>query len=243
MRTARGIGAIALAFLLLPAAAPAEVVTEESVRNAAERALRKAFGGAGDLEIEWSGAARLTDLEGKEYTIRAAPTRRPDTYGPVILSVEFLEGDRLVEKRIVSARVRVWREVLVTERRLGRHEAIGDGDVRLERREIRTIADEVFGSAGVLEGMRTRRILGEGEIVQTDDVELIPLVRRGEKVMLTVTYGGITVSAMAKALDDGVRGETVRVKNERSGRRLYGVVVAEGLVRVDGDGRPGGNDR
>ncbi|MFH1278952.1 MAG: flagellar basal body P-ring formation chaperone FlgA [Candidatus Eisenbacteria bacterium] len=240
IRTARGIGAIALAILLLPSAGAPETVTDAAVLNEAERVLRGALGAAGDVEIEWTGAARLDGVEGKDLTIRAKPTRPITTYGPVVLSVEFLDGDRVLERRVVSARVRVWRDVVVTDRRLDRHETVDSGDLRLERREIRTVADDVFGAATALEGMRTRRMLGDGVIVKRDDVEPVPLVRRGERVMLTVSYGGITVSAVAKALDDGVSGDVIRVKNERSGRRLYGVVVAEGLVRVDGEARPGG---
>lgn len=59
------------------------------------------------------------------------------------------------------------------------------------------------------------------------------LVRRGQKVVARVEMTGITVTLSATALEDGVLGRAVLVKNERSGKRLRGTVVAVGAVRID----------
>jgi len=76
-------------------------------------------------------------------------------------------------------------------------------------------------------------MVAEGEILAQDDIEEIPLIERGDKILVMVRLGGITVSATAVALEDGMKGQVIGVKNDRSGKRLQGVVVASGVVCVD----------
>jgi flagella basal body P-ring formation protein FlgA len=46
------------------------------------------------------------------------------------------------------------------------------------------------------------------------------------------------LTAQGRALQDGAKGEVVRVVNTKSNTTVSGVVVADGKVTVQADGRP-----
>lgn len=72
-----------------------------------------------------------------------------------------------------------------------------------------------------------------GEIIRTSDVRPALLVRRGETVVLSVgRASGLGIIAQLEALQDGRRGESVKLRNRESGRIVTGVVT--GLNSAEG---------
>ena len=64
-------------------------------------------------------------------------------------------------------------------------------------------------------------------------IEETPVIERGDRVLIIVNLSAVTVSASGTALHDGAIGSEIAVKNDGSGKRLRGVVVKRGVVRVD----------
>ncbi|MBN1826844.1 MAG: flagellar basal body P-ring formation protein FlgA [Candidatus Eisenbacteria bacterium] len=230
-----------LCFLLCAAfaTAAAEPVTEQAVRAAVESRVREAFAGRGETEVLCGRVPALGDLEGEELSLRAELLRDPMARGPVIVTVDFLRDGERIGRKAVSAEVRVWKNVAVAARRIGRHEVIDAASVRFDRVDLRALGDRPFAETERLTGLRARRMLPEGAAIVAGAVEAVPVVQRGDKVILMASVGGITVSASAVCQDDGAEGERVAVKNDRSGKRLTGVVMGQGLVWVDISALPG----
>jgi len=220
-------------------AAAAVPLTEDAVRAAVAARVREAFAGQGETEVLCGRVPALGDLEGKEAALRADFLRDPLFRGPLVVTVDFLSGGERIGRRVVSVEARVWTDAAVAARRIGRHEEIDADAIRMERVDIRDAGDRVFTAAEDLIGFRARRLLPEGKAIGAGAVEAVPVVERGEKVTLMASVGGITVSASAICQDDGAEGERVDVKNERSGRRLSGVVMGRGLVWVEVGDLPG----
>lgn len=216
----------------------AEEVTVASIQAAAEDCVRKAFSGTGEVVIEWAEMPALGDLEGQEVSIEPRLARSVDTRGPVLVALDFWRNDRRIGERSVSASVEVYADVLVADERLHRHAVIGPDAVRSERRDIRSLSDRFFRSVAEVVGKRSKCIIPEGDVLLGSDVEAVPVIERGEKVVVVVSLGQITVSARATALEDGAAGDVISVKNDRSGKRLSAVVVEKGVVRVEVGGFP-----
>jgi flagella basal body P-ring formation protein FlgA len=53
-------------------------------------------------------------------------------------------------------------------------------------------------------------------------------------VSLVYIEGGLSISAVGMALQDGAAGDFVKVRNDDSGVTVTGVVQADGAVRVSG---------
>jgi flagella basal body P-ring formation protein FlgA len=81
-------------------------------------------------------------------------------------------------------------------------------------------------------GRRAIRALSPGEPILAGMVELPPLVRRGDIVLLTAEGRGLRAMTQGEAREEGKMGQVVRVQNLASGREVYGQVAAERIVRV-----------
>ena len=60
------------------------------------------------------------------------------------------------------------------------------------------------------------------------------LVVNGAQVKLVYIDGGLSISAVGMALQDGAAGDSVKVRNDDSGVTVTGVVQPDGAVRVSG---------
>ncbi len=132
-----------------------------------------------------------------------------------------------------TARVRIFKKVAVAARRLGRHEIIDRDDVRLEKRDITFLTDGYFEDRDSAAGKRTRRVINAGSILASSDVEDLPIVERGADVMVSVIIGSVTVTAKARALEDGAIGDRIVVRDLTTGKRLTVTVVGKGLAVLE----------
>jgi flagella basal body P-ring formation protein FlgA len=61
-----------------------------------------------------------------------------------------------------------------------------------------------------------------------------PIVRKGDQLELTASGGGFSVSTTAIAEQDGAAGDRIRVRTDRKGAALIGIVGEDGRVLLPG---------
>jgi flagella basal body P-ring formation protein FlgA len=76
------------------------------------------------------------------------------------------------------------------------------------------------------------RNMPTGRLVAWRDVVRRPLVRRGQAMEVVATDGALTVTLHAIALQDGARGESVRVRNPDSKKEFVAQVVSESRATI-----------
>jgi flagella basal body P-ring formation protein FlgA len=69
-------------------------------------------------------------------------------------------------------------------------------------------------------------------MISWQDVARRPLVRKGDVVDVIASEGGLLVTMKAQATENGVRGDTVTVRNLETRKDISGLVVAEDRVEV-----------
>ena len=83
-------------------------------------------------------------------------------------------------------------------------------------------------------GMMATRTLLPGVSIPMSALSPPRLVRAGAAVKMVYIDGGLTITATGDALQDGVVGQTVQLRNEDSGVTVSGRVRADGSVAVSG---------
>jgi flagella basal body P-ring formation protein FlgA len=83
-----------------------------------------------------------------------------------------------------------------------------------------------------LAGMVARRTLLPGKPVPRRALRRAYHVERGRPVRLEFRSGALTITTMATALQSGVRGDIIQVRNLDSGLQVAGQVQADGSVAV-----------
>jgi flagella basal body P-ring formation protein FlgA len=82
-----------------------------------------------------------------------------------------------------------------------------------------------------VEGYESKTFIPKGKILVSRLVRGIPAIHRGDIVQAVAKDGGIELSFLAKALQDGIVGESIRVK--RDGYKiLKAKVISSGLVEI-----------
>lgn len=132
----------------------------------------------------------------------------------------------------VPVKVAVFRDVLVTTRPLARGELVSATDLRMERRNLDTLRAGYLTDPKQAIGKLAKRSLTRGTALSASNLAAQRVIKRGEKVTLLMDIPGIQVRATAKALGDGVIGETISVRNTSSKKVVQATVIAPGVVRV-----------
>ena len=103
---------------------------------------------------------------------------------------------------------------------------------RVEMDASRLPSQALDSIEAALDGELTRDIRA-GQPLSGRDLRPAILVKRGQIVTLsTAPVGGFSVNAQVEALQDGRRGDSIRLKNRESGRIITGVVSGNNLVEL-----------
>ncbi len=83
-----------------------------------------------------------------------------------------------------------------------------------------------------IQGMSVAKHLSAGKPIRNTDIALPRLVKRGAFITLSYTEGPIALSVRGKALQNGTKGEMIRVVNLSSNKHLQGMVTADHEVSI-----------
>jgi len=155
-----------------------------------------------------------------------------DLCGVVTLRVAVLKNGKAVRSFPVPIEVTLYDDVVVTTRRLRRHDVIRFGDVTLERRKVKLKDDRPYTDSAEVIGHRVKRPQSAGRVIMLSAVEEVPLVKRGQKVTVRYQAGNLLLTVLGEAIEDGWKGRPVRVKNLSSKKLITGIPADVGLVDV-----------
>ncbi len=127
-------------------------------------------------------------------------------------------------------------EVPVLKRRFKKSEVIEESDIEWLRMRADRIGRNVVTDAGDLVGKAPRRHLGAGKLIRAGDVRDPVLIEKGDLITMIYRTPSMTLSARARALEDGNLGKAIRVINLQSKKTVEAKTVDSDTVVVDGIG-------
>lgn len=163
-------------------------------------------------------------------TVRPLTRKLPRGIFPMLIDI-YLDG-KSVRHGQAAAFVAVFDSVLVVDSRSSKGTLAVDLPLQLQFKEITNLADAYITNIAELDDTRLRRNLQRGDMLTRSALERIPDVEFGQEVRIEYSGGGLTLSAAGYALQKGIVGETVRVRNLSSKRIIKAVVAGPGLVRI-----------
>ncbi len=187
---------------------------------------------ASEIEVEALTAmnAQKRIQSGKVLKIRAANRKRFLGRAVFVVSVRGAAGNFF--NQWVSADVSQRVHVVVAGRKLRRLHVIEAADVHLQAIRLRHTRRRYLLDPEVVVGKRLTQSLRKGTPIREDQLEIAPLVRRGDRVTITVRSEGLQIVTTGKAKQDGQLGEMIRVMNLDSKKTVFAEVVTSGDVRI-----------
>lgn len=196
------------------------------------------------LEGEWSGRIRTVSVALLEPSdviqipqgivdVRVLPTSTEEGLGRRSFQVAVTVARKPWKTLQVVADISATVEALVLTRSLKTDEVIEAGDLKsIKVRALQlnhpfvTNRDEVIGKSAV-------RPLPPDTPLRSAFVKLPLVVKKGDRVMIEVRRGGLSIQTYGVTKSSGQVGQMIMVANIDSGRELRAKVVAPSLVQVE----------
>lgn len=145
----------------------------------------------------------------------------------------ILAGGKTESVKPVSGVYEGLREVPVLTRQLGRSDVIEANDLTTKWVPERLLRKETAMDVKSLIGQSPRANISVGRPIRLSEVSAPLVIKKGDPVQLSYTNQYMTLRTSGIALQDGARGELIRVKNDKSEKAVSGRVEAAGRVEVN----------
>jgi flagellar basal body P-ring formation protein FlgA len=165
------------------------------------------------------------------YKVAAPQCRK--LMGKCSISVDFSVNGHSQKKVWATATIEILGPVAVTRRPLGRHKPITEDDIELQTMDLSDLPDGVIADPEAVLGKRTRRAIGAQTPLRADLIELPPLVKRGDLVVIIAETNGLKITTLGQVKKKGRLGERIPVVNMDSKKTLYARVIDSDTVKVD----------
>jgi flagella basal body P-ring formation protein FlgA len=194
------------------------------------------YGGTVDLQFART-SGHLLRLAEPEYTFKVR-VRGGRYVGRMIkVDVDVFRSGEFARSVPLAVNATITKSVVVAERPINLKAPVRLEDVGLSERtydDPKRIPTSTFDS---VVGQRARRFIPTGTPITLDDLELVPLVERGQLVDVISSVGGVYVRSAAKATGSGSLGDTVELRFGGSrGSVLSGIVAGHRRVHLGGAG-------
>ncbi|MBU8934559.1 MAG: flagellar basal body P-ring formation chaperone FlgA [candidate division Zixibacteria bacterium] len=178
-----------------------------------------------------SSRLKIADIQLEELSLR--PLTQKEPLGLFSVKVDIEIDGQVVESGQVRLKIRKFAEVVVTADKIRRKDIFHDDNVATRRMEVTSLRERPVQSLAVLEGHRAKRNLRNGAILTTACIEAIPDMESGRAVKIVYVDGLCQVTAPGVAMEQGMAGDYVKVKNKASGKIIVARIVDNGAVAVD----------
>jgi flagella basal body P-ring formation protein FlgA len=179
--------------------------------------------------IELRSLPAETWLNKGEWQIKASPLGDLPLVGTAIFRLS-LTKDNEIKTINASGKLRALGRVYQATRNISRHSLINETDFQLIETEL-TNGKEFLGK--IPQDTRSTKLIQKGRILETNSIQSVPLVTKGNFVNVIVAGGNVAIKMTGIAGKDGWLGDRIAVHNPTSKKVFQGRVIGPNLVEVN----------
>jgi len=166
-------------------------------------------------------------------TYKVIPPKVMQGMGMIRLSILFLVDGEFYKKVKATVKIKIFKEVVVTQKPLGRYRTITQDDVYMQKMDITNLPNDIITNYKDVLGKRARRNIWAKVVLRAEYIEYPPLVKRGDTVLIIAESENMKITALGEVRKSGRRGERVKVINLNSNKRIFARIIDENTVKVD----------
>jgi flagella basal body P-ring formation protein FlgA len=209
------------------------VVNEVTLKELLTEAIQKEWvKDRGELELRFTRPWNALVVPDDPLSIKIIEMPTSGVSPNFICRFELRAAEDLVGTFQQPLNASVWKEIYVARSNLGRGELLRDADIGLERRDILTNRDYLTSLPMEDPYVELRQNVPGGQLITARVLRLRTIIKRGRAVDAIAQDDALTISVRAEALEDGVPGQLVRLRNIRSRKEFKGKVKDEQTVVV-----------
>jgi flagella basal body P-ring formation protein FlgA len=124
--------------------------------------------------------------------------------------------DSANKKLTLNAEARAWEDQVIAARPLPVHKVLTEGDFAVHRLLVDSLPAHQLLRLDQCVGQEAAQDLSPGTVMTAQLVDAVPLVKPGQLVTITLRRGSVQLRSVARAMEEGSLGQTVRVRNENT---------------------------
>lgn len=186
-----------------------------------------------DIEVEF-----LTPIETvrfKDSKISATIINKKNSNGIINLQIQFKDESKNIKLLDVRARIIEYIKVPYATRNIPKNTLI-----TLDDFDYKSVPDNnsnrnnKYSDVYKLMGKKSSRYITKGDIIQNDYVLEEKIIKRGDKVIVVVQVGAVSVKTVGTALENGNEGEIIKVSRDSSTKKiLQGTVQPDATILIN----------
>ena len=111
---------------------------------------------------------------------------------------------------------------------------LDSSNLKTKMHDTNNLTRPYFSSIKLLGSAKSKTYISRGHLIEPSMVERQYTVPKGKVVMIVSKNKGVYVKAMGVALDGGMKGDNIRVRNNSSKRNVYATIINALEVSVYG---------
>jgi flagella basal body P-ring formation protein FlgA len=186
----------------------------------------------GELELHLNRPWTPLPVPDEPLTLKAFDLPSTGLIPDCNVRCELWNGKERVGQWQLAVKASIWRDVPVAQSALTRGELFKDADVTMERRDVLALRDAFLNCSHADENLQLAENIPAGLPVLNRSVKMRPIIQRGQLVEGIYQDGSLSISLKVELLEDGLLGQTIRVRNPKTKRELHGKVQNDQTVII-----------
>jgi flagella basal body P-ring formation protein FlgA len=167
------------------------------------------------------------------FSFKVIVSERGHQGGNIPATILFQVNGQEIKCLRVTARVDIYADVVATRHYLKKYHEIKEQDLQMVNRNISLLPHDVVTEFKEVLGKRTTLSANNNEIIRIGMVEVPPLIKKGDRVILLVENQDFRITTLGEVREEGRRGDRVRLVNLSSKKEVYGRVLDANTVQID----------
>lgn len=155
----------------------------------------------------------------------------PDLIKSSRFSIIIRVDGRVRKNLALSGDLQAIAPVIIGKTSLRRGSILQPNNVTLALKDISKMKNPCFDLRKII-GKKLKKSIRSGQVINANDVEFPPLVKRGQLVKIIVNKGNLFLTATGIAKMNGKLNQVIRVRNAQSNKQIFCRVTAPGIVEV-----------
>lgn len=222
-----------LALIILILMATPVVAVDETCDQAIINEIMMMFGLDSESYLVEVLSNHLSSQNFTGCNLTLKPLTQKDPVGLFSVLATLTRGDEVVATGQARLRIKKYANVVVANDRIKRSDPMEPGRLVMQKMEVTNLVEQPLTTFDGLERFRAKRNLTKGTIVTTGALEAVPDIERGHETLIVFNDGLCKVTAPGLALQSGLSGDYIKVKNKATNKIIIARIVNDNSVAVD----------
>ncbi|MBI1931814.1 MAG: flagellar basal body P-ring formation protein FlgA [Ignavibacteriales bacterium] len=130
------------------------------------------------------------------------------------MPVNFILNNGEKKQGIVTLKVKLYDDVLVSIRDIKKNEELSISDFQIEEKEITSLRSEPILDFGNIDKYRMRISVSSNTVIETNMIEQIPDIKIGDNLNAVFNKGVVSISFSAVARAEGIIGDIIKIRTD-----------------------------